>query len=67
MTMAETPTLLREIAAHMATTPPAVLGPLLWGGGLLVMLRRLRRPARREERPATSAAEPAADDLRPAA
>jgi len=54
-----TPTLLHEIVAHVATTPPAALGPLLWGGGLLVVLRRLRRP-RVEERPA-------ADDLRPAA
>jgi len=61
-----TPTLLHEIAAHMATTPPAVLGPLLWGGGLLVVLRRLRRP-RISERPAAPRIQPAVDDLRPAA
>lgn len=61
-----TSTLLHEIVAHMATTPPAALGPLLWGGGLLVVLRRLRRP-RVEERTAAPQAERAADHLRPAA
>jgi hypothetical protein len=61
-----TPTLLHEVLAHVVTTPPAALGPLLWGGSLLLALRRLRRP-RVEERPAAPQTEPAADDLRPAA
>lgn len=67
MTMAQIETLLREIAAHMATTPPAVLGPLLWGGGLLFLLRRLQRRPRSIARPAAPAVEAAVDDLRPAA
>jgi glycosyltransferase A (GT-A) superfamily protein (DUF2064 family) len=67
MTMADAPSLLREIAAHMATTPPAVLGPLLWGGGLLFLLRRFERRPPLEERRVTPAAKPTAADLRSAA
>ena len=60
MTMTQ---LLHEIAAHMATTPPAALGPLLWGGGLLLALRRLQR----RPRPAPPVVQMADDELRPAA
>jgi hypothetical protein len=67
MTMAQLESLLREIAAHMATTPPAALGPLLWGLGLVIVLRRVRRGARIERRPARPAAAPVARDLRTAA
>lgn len=60
-------TMIHEIATHMATTPLAALAPLLWGTGLLVVLRRVMRrpvPQRGHEAPA---ADVVAEDLRPAA
>lgn len=59
--------LLREIAAHMATTPPAALAPLLWGVGMLLVLRRVRRHEPVAPRPAASRTAPGADDVRSAA